>query len=167
MCVANCGSKCVEIQIMDPGGALITTTTTTTITTTTSHMTMLLTATLQARSRTDKQTLVAITCSCDCSVLQGTSVDYQRHTERHHTHTTPQPVYLSLGAELHVLHPLTVALELGQRLSLHPLVQLHGLLQRLDPPLQVHLIADLALVLEHTCQDSFRDVFGRIFHLPH
>lgn len=57
-------------------------------------------------------------------------------------------VYLSLGAKLHVLHPLPVALELGQRLSLHPLVELHGLLQRLDPPLQVHLVADLTLVLE-------------------
>lgn len=56
--------------------------------------------------------------------------------------------YLGLRAELHVLHPLTIALELSQRLTLHPLVELHGLLQRLDPPLQVHLIADLRLVLE-------------------
>lgn len=56
--------------------------------------------------------------------------------------------HLSLGAELHVLHPLTIALELSQCLTLHPLMELHGLLQRLDPPLQVHLIADLRLVLE-------------------
>lgn len=27
-------------------------------------------------------------------------------------------------------------------------MELHGLLQRLDPPLQVHLIADLALILK-------------------
>lgn len=59
-------------------------------------------------------------------------------------------VYLSLSAKLHVLHPLTVALKLCQRLPLHPLMQLHRLLQRLDPPLQVHLIADLTLVLEQT-----------------
>ena len=69
-------------------------------------------------------------------------------TTHTHTHTPHQSsVYLSLSAKLHVLHPLTVALELSQRLSLHPLVELHRLLQRLDPPLQVHLITDLALVL--------------------
>lgn len=56
--------------------------------------------------------------------------------------------HLSLRAELHVLHPLTIALELSQCLTLHPLVELHGLLQGLDPPLQVHLIADLRLVLQ-------------------
>lgn len=60
---------------------------------------------------------------------------------------TCSPMYLSLGAELHVLHPLPVALELGQRLPLHPLMELHRLLQRLDAPLQVHLVADLTLVL--------------------
>lgn len=65
-----------------------------------------------------------------------------------HKRTHFSPFYLSLGAKLHVLHPLTVALELSQRLPLHPLVELHGLLQRLDPPLQVHLIADLTLILE-------------------
>lgn len=65
-------------------------------------------------------------------------------------HRLHRLVYLSLGAELHVLHPLTVALKLGQRLALHPLVELHGLLQRLDPLLQVHLIADLTLVLRRT-----------------
>lgn len=59
-------------------------------------------------------------------------------------------VYLRLSAKLHVLHPLTVALKLCQCLPLHPLMQLHRLLQRLDPPLQVHLIADLTLVLEQT-----------------
>lgn len=57
-------------------------------------------------------------------------------------------LYLRLGAELHVFHPLAVALELGQRLPLHALVQLHGLLQRLDPPLQVQLVADFTLVLK-------------------
>lgn len=55
--------------------------------------------------------------------------------------------HLSLRAQLHVLHPLTVALKLRQCLTLHPLVELHGFLQRLDPLLQVHLIADLRLVL--------------------
>lgn len=56
--------------------------------------------------------------------------------------------HLGLRAQLHVLHALTIALELSQGLTLHPLVELHGLLQRLDPPLQVHLVADLRLVLE-------------------
>lgn len=60
---------------------------------------------------------------------------------------TQTSTHLSLRAELHVLHPLTIALELCQRLTLHPLMELHGLLQRLDPPLQVHLIADFRLVL--------------------
>lgn len=68
------------------------------------------------------------------------------HTQTSH-HSS---IYLSLSAELHVFHPLTVALELGQGLPLHPLVEFHWLLQRLDPLLQVHLIADLALVLWQT-----------------
>lgn len=66
------------------------------------------------------------------------------------TETDGPSAYLRLGAELHVLHPLTVALELSQRLSLHPVVELHGLLQGLDPLLQVHLIADFTLVLRQT-----------------
>lgn len=63
---------------------------------------------------------------------------------------------LRLRAQLHVLHPLTVRLELRQGLALHPLVQLHGLLQGLNPPLQVHLVADLALVL-HDLLPRFRE----------
>ncbi len=63
---------------------------------------------------------------------------------------------LCLCAQLHVLHPLTVRLELRQGLPLHPLVQLHGLLHRLNAPLQVHLVADLALVL-HDLLPRFRE----------